>query len=100
VGLWDHHTIRWSCAILLLMNYREAERILSGVMDRLEQERTRQGLSLQRLGALSGIDRTMIGKIEKGERSPTLIVCLRVADALGLNLGDVLNDVRKKRRRK
>jgi hypothetical protein len=27
-----------------------------GVMDRLEKERTRQGLSLQRLGALSGVD--------------------------------------------
>jgi transcriptional regulator with XRE-family HTH domain len=62
-------------------------------MDRLKKERTRQGLSLQRLGALSGVDRTMIGKMEKGERSPTLIVCLRVADALGLNLHDVLKGV-------
>ncbi len=35
----------------------------------------------------------MIGKMEKGERSPTLIVCLRVADALGVHLGDVLNCV-------
>ena len=79
------------------MNYREAERILSGVMDRLEKERTRQGLSLRRLGALSGVDRTMIAKIEKGDRSPTLIVCLRVADALGLNLHDVLKDVPAKK---
>ncbi len=82
------------------MNYREAERILSDVTDRLKKERTRQGLSLQRLGARSGVDRTMIGKIEKGERSPTLIVCLRVADALGLILGDVLNEVRKEKRRR
>jgi transcriptional regulator with XRE-family HTH domain len=79
------------------MNYREAERILSKVMDRLKKERTRQGLSLQRLGALSGVDRTMIGKIEKGERSPTLIVCLRVADALDLNLHDVLKAVPAKK---
>jgi transcriptional regulator with XRE-family HTH domain len=79
------------------MNYREAERILSYVMDRLAQERTSQGLSLQKLGALSGVDRTMIGKMEKGQRSPTLIVCVRVADALGLNLGDVLNSVPAKK---
>jgi DNA-binding XRE family transcriptional regulator len=39
----------------------------------------------------------MIGKIEKGERSPNLIVCLRVADALGLNLHDVLKDVPAKK---
>jgi hypothetical protein len=37
---------------------------------------------------------------KKGERSPSLIICLRVADALGLNLDDVLKEVRKKRRRK
>jgi DNA-binding XRE family transcriptional regulator len=37
---------------------------------------------------------------EKGERSPSLIICLRLADALGLNLDDVLKEVRKKRRRK
>ena len=41
----------------------------------------------------------MIAKIEKGERSPTLIVCLRVADALWLNLGDVLEDSSREKRR-
>jgi DNA-binding XRE family transcriptional regulator len=30
--------------------------------------------------------------IEKGERSPSLTICLRIADALGLVLGDVLNE--------
>jgi DNA-binding XRE family transcriptional regulator len=39
----------------------------------------------------------LIGKIEKGERSPTLIVCLRVADALDLNLHDVLKAVPAKK---
>jgi DNA-binding XRE family transcriptional regulator len=45
------------------------------------------------VGALSGISRTMIAMIEKGQRSPSLIICLRVADALGLQLGDVLNSI-------
>jgi transcriptional regulator with XRE-family HTH domain len=75
------------------MNYREADRILSCVMDKLEQERVRQGLSLQKLGEISGVHRTTIGMIEKGERSPSLVICLRLADALGIPLWEVLKNV-------
>ncbi len=82
------------------MKYSEAERILAFVMQRLQQERERQGLSLQKLGTLSGVSRTAIGMIEKGERSPSLIVCLRVAETLGLCLGDVLNEAPKSKARK
>ena len=82
------------------MKYEDAERILSFVMQRMQDERERQGLSLQKLGTLSGVSRTAIGMIEKGERSPSLIVCLRIADILGLRLGDVLNDAPKTKGRK
>jgi transcriptional regulator with XRE-family HTH domain len=75
------------------MHYKEADRILAFVAERLEQERTRQGLSLQKLGTMSGVNRTMIAMIEKGQRSPSLVICLRIADALGLRLADVLNEV-------
>lgn len=81
------------------MNHREAARILAYVMDRLREERERQGLTLQRLGLISGVSRIMIAKMEKGERSPSLIICVRVADALGLQLGDLLNSVPKGKRR-
>ena len=85
-----HHTVMLSSFTLLWMDYDESEEILTCVMDRLQRERERRGLSLQKLGAISGVSRTAIGMIEKGERSPTLIVCLRIADALGLNLGNVV----------
>jgi transcriptional regulator with XRE-family HTH domain len=82
------------------MDYKEADRILTCVMERLEQERERQGLSLKQFGALSGVERTTIGKAEKGQRSRSLTICLRLADALGLRLGDVLNSIPAKKRRK
>jgi transcriptional regulator with XRE-family HTH domain len=69
------------------MDYKESERILSSVMDMLEKERKRQGLSLRKFGALSGIERTTIGKVETGKRTPSLPQCLRLADALGLDSG-------------
>ena len=72
------------------MNYQQADRILSCVMALLQEERERQGLSLKRLGVISGIHRTTIGQVETGKRSPSLVLCLRLADALGLNLADVL----------
>jgi transcriptional regulator with XRE-family HTH domain len=82
------------------MDYKEADRILSCTIEKLREERERQGLSLKQLGALSGVERTTIGKIEKAQRSPTLVICLRLADALGVRLGDVLNSIPAKKRRK
>jgi putative transcriptional regulator len=83
------------------MDYKEAGRILSCVMEILQAERKRQGLSLKKLGAMSGIHRTTIGQVETGKRSPGLVLCLRLADALGLDLADVLKSVpAKKRQRK
>ena len=81
------------------MNYREAEAILTFVVEKMEQERVRQDLSLQRLGAISGVNRTTIGLIEKGKRSPSLLICLRIADALGLDLGELLKKAPKKSRK-
>jgi transcriptional regulator with XRE-family HTH domain len=82
------------------MDYKESERILARVMDLLEKERKRQGLSLRKFGALSGIERTTIWKAEKGKRAPGLPLCQRLADALGLELADVLKSVTAKKRRK
>jgi transcriptional regulator with XRE-family HTH domain len=82
------------------MDYKESERILAGVMAELEKERKRQGLSLRKFGALSGIERTTIWKAEQGKRAPSLPLCLRLADALGLELADVLKSVTAKKRRK
>jgi transcriptional regulator with XRE-family HTH domain len=89
-----------SCAILPEMDYEEADRILSCVMDVLRQERERRGLSLKQFGVMSGVERTSIAKAENGQRSPSLLTCLRLADALGLRLGDVLNSIPAKKRRK
>jgi transcriptional regulator with XRE-family HTH domain len=89
-----------SCVILSGMHYKEADRILSCVVARLQAEREDQGLSLKKLGAMSGIHRTTIGLIESGQRSPSFVICLRLADALGLDLAKVLKGVSAKKQRK
>ena len=62
------------------------------MLRRLQHEKERQGFSLQQLGTISGVHRTAIGLIEKGQRSPSMINCIRLADALGLQLHEVLMD--------
>jgi transcriptional regulator with XRE-family HTH domain len=82
------------------MDYKQADQILSNVMAKLRKERESQGISLRKLGAMTGLHRTSIGLIEHGQRSPSLVICLRLADALGLRLGDVLNSIPVKKHRK
>jgi predicted transcriptional regulator len=89
-----------SCVILSGMDYKEADRILSRVMATLRKERESQDISLRKLGAMTGLHRTSIGLMESGQRSATVVSCLRLADALGFDLADVLKGVTAKKRRK
>lgn len=58
----------------------------------VRESRTHHGrpLSQEALAAESGIDRTYIGGIERGERNPSYTNLLRVAAALGLPLSELV----------
>lgn len=47
-------------------------------------------MSQEELAHASGIDRSHMGKIERGERNVTILNILRVADALGCKSSDLL----------
>jgi len=60
----------------------------------LRQERERQGLSLTDVSERSGIERSMISRLENGRTiNPTLETLFRYAHALGKELGMSLNNV-------
>ena len=48
-----------------------------------------RGLSQEQLAFQSGIHRNYIGGIERGERSPTVAVVVKLADALDVSLTDL-----------
>ena len=52
----------------------------------LRDLRSRQGLSLDALASKSGVSRSMISVIERGESSPTAVVLDKLAAALGVTL--------------
>lgn len=53
---------------------------------RVRELRNRQGLSLEALADASGVSRSMISLVERGESSPTAVVLEKLATGLGVSL--------------
>lgn len=49
-----------------------------------------RGLSQEELALLCGVDRTYVGRIERMERTPSLVVLQKFADGLGMSLIELL----------
>ena len=55
--------------------------------------RCRAGFSQEALGALASLHRTEVGMVEKGERLPRVDTLLKLASALGVGAGELLEGV-------
>ena len=51
--------------------------------------RIQSGISQEELAARSGMHRTYVGGVERGERNLSYANLLRIADALGMNLSEL-----------
>ena len=56
----------------------------------IREVRTEQNVSQEALADASGIDRSHLGKIERGERNVTFLNVLRIAGALGMKPSAIL----------
>lgn len=52
--------------------------------------RKERGLSQEALADASGIDRSHMGKIERGERNVSILNVARISDALGITMSELL----------
>jgi transcriptional regulator with XRE-family HTH domain len=59
------------------------------IADRVRELRAAQGLSLDALASKSGVSRSMISLIERGESSPTAVVLEKLAAGLGVMLASL-----------
>ena len=64
--------------------------VLEKFAKKLNSIRETRGLSQEELAFLCGIDRTYIGRIERLERNPSLVVLQKIADGLGISLIELL----------
>lgn len=58
--------------------------------DRVREIRTQKGLSQEQLAHLADVHRTYIGMIERAEKNITLININKIAEALGVDLKELL----------
>ncbi|NRQ33536.1 helix-turn-helix transcriptional regulator [Nonomuraea sp. NN258] len=59
---------------------------------RVRAERRARGLSIERLAELSGISRSMVSDVERGAKTPTVLVLDRLATALGTSIARLLDE--------
>jgi len=63
------------------------EEILLHLGKRIRAIREKAGISQEALGIKSGLHRTYVGAIERGDRNPSVLSLKKLADALGVKLG-------------
>lgn len=84
-----------SAVIIVSMRNYHAEQVTKNLIELLAAERKKRGFSHQKLAELAGIHRSTISLIETGKRTPTILVCLKIADALGVSLDALLRKAAK-----
>ncbi|EOD64771.1 helix-turn-helix domain-containing protein [Amycolatopsis vancoresmycina] len=60
---------------------------------RLHELRADRGLALTALARQAGVSTSMLSAIERGEKTPTVVVLSRIADGLGLSVSRLLADL-------
>lgn len=73
------------------MHDTSADQILSRLPARLKEARQRQGLSLDAVARLSGVSRSMVSQIERGESSPTVATLWNLTRALQVDFAGLLD---------
>lgn len=68
------------------------QKVCSNLVRLLKEERIRQELSLNALAKKAGISQQMVSYVEREQRVPTIDTLLRICDALGVRLWELLRD--------
>ena len=69
----------------------EKEALLTGLGLRIKDLRKDKGLSQEKLGEISGLHRTYIGMIERGEKNITIYNLLLISKALQTDIETIFN---------
>ena len=59
---------------------------------RVSELRKKNKLTLAQLATASGVSRSMLSQIERGQANPTLAVTFRIAQAFGISIGELVDE--------
>jgi transcriptional regulator with XRE-family HTH domain len=72
---------------------QNSKRNANKMIERLKTERLKQNLTQMQLSDLSGVSISMINSVERKVRKPTLLVFIKLCEALGLEIVFIQRDV-------
>jgi transcriptional regulator with XRE-family HTH domain len=72
------------------------EAIVSNVVRLLREEREQRGLSMNVVAQRCGLSHSIVSLVERDLRNPTLDTLLRMAEAIGIDLGEVIMRARQR----
>ena len=72
---------------------KNPDKITSKLIDQFSETRKQQGLSHEKLANLAGIHRSTISLLESKKMIPTIATCLKISQALGISLGEILTSL-------
>jgi transcriptional regulator with XRE-family HTH domain len=73
---------------------------LAFLANRIKRLRLDKRISQEDLAAKAGLSRNGMGLIEQGKRWPRLATLLKIADALGMTIEEVLKGIQKRKKRR
>lgn len=62
----------------------------------LKTQRTKHNLTLDKLSELSGVSKAMLSQIEKDKVNPTVAILIKIADAMNIDISELINTGSKK----
>ena len=71
------------------------DKVSANVVCLLREEREKRGLSMNVVAQHSGLSHSIISLIERDMRNPTLETLLRIAEAIGIDLGEIITRATK-----
>ncbi len=74
--------------------------IIKNITEQLKALRKARGMSHEELAKKSGVTRPAISHIEGGKRKPSLLMSLKLAEALGQKLSEIIRNAEEQENKK
>jgi transcriptional regulator with XRE-family HTH domain len=67
---------------------------LTALGEAIRRTRLEQGMSQEKLALLAEVDRSYVGRVERGDNNVALLTLIKLADALQVNASDLLREAK------
>jgi transcriptional regulator with XRE-family HTH domain len=71
---------------------KEIEPIAQVLCEKVKGLRKDRGWTLESFATISGVSRSMLSQIERGQANPTLAVACKIAQAFSISVGELVNE--------